>query len=333
MTICMYCESDKSVVKKGFNQLKNGTRLQRYLCRSCNKQFNDRTGTPMSRLRKDSTQMAKVLHMRSEGLGIRATGRVEGISHGTVIHWERRLSAQADNWSPSALVDSDITVEGDELYTKVAKNQPAHQSCGWTLTLLERHSRYWIGAIAGSKDDNLFRLGMEVMWNWVMLAAYVCFFTDGEARYSKYFWQLAHVWLHPCETTPESGCRKVWRQGIDVASKVKKSQGRRRVRRSKPEHPFTAISPNVDVHANHNEALNSSIRRRCSAYRRRQNHYAKNIDGLNRAVTVLRLIHNWVRPHPSLGKNVTPAMAIGFINRPVSFLELLSSRGFQSLPL
>jgi hypothetical protein len=29
------------------------------------------------------------------------------------------------------------------------------------------------------------------------------------------------------------------------------------------------------VHANHNEALNSSIRRRCSAYRRRQNHYAK----------------------------------------------------------
>ena len=30
----MYCESDKSVVKKGFNQLKNGTRLQRYLCGS-----------------------------------------------------------------------------------------------------------------------------------------------------------------------------------------------------------------------------------------------------------------------------------------------------------
>lgn len=326
MSICLYCESNKNVVKKGFNQLQNGTRLQRYLCRSCNKQFNDRTGTPMSRLRKDSTQVVKVLHMRSEGLGVRATCRVEGIAHGTVICWERRLSAHADNWSPSAQVNSDVIV-------KVGKNHPAHESCGWTLTLLERQSRYWIGAIAGNKDNNLFRLGMELMWNWVMLAAYVCVFTDGEARYSKYFWQLAHVWLNPCETTPEFGFHKVWRQGFEVASKVKKSQGRRRVRRSKPEHPFTAVSPDAEVHANHNEALNSSIRRRCSAYRRRQNHYAKNVDGLNRAVTVLSLIHNWVRPHPSLGKNVTPAMAIGFINRPISFLEILSSRGFHSLPL
>jgi hypothetical protein len=44
----------------------------------------------------------------------------------------------------------------------------------------------------------------------------------------------------------------------------------------------------------------SALRRRCSAYRRRQNLYAKNTEGLQRAVTVQRLVHNWVRPHGGL---------------------------------
>ena len=86
-----------------------------------------------------------------------------------------------------------------------------------------------------------------------------------------------------------------------------------------------------DVHANHNEANNSALRRGCSAYRRRQNLYAKNTQGLQRAVTVQRLVHNWVRPHMSLGKNKTPAMVIGLYHRPISMLELLSLRGFTSL--
>jgi hypothetical protein len=37
----------------------------------------------------------------------------------------------------------------------------------------------------------------------------------------------------------------------------------------------------------------------------------------------------WVRPHWGLGKNKTPAMAMGYLERPVTMLELLSSRSFQ----
>jgi hypothetical protein len=129
--------------------------------------------------------------------------------------------------------------------------------------------------------------------------------------------------------------------------KVKGSQGSPHIEWLKQEHPFTAISPKSDVHANHNEAQNSSLRRRASAclvalfasgnptgahrYHRRQNHYAKVVEGLQRALNVQRLIHNWVRPHWSLGKSETPAMAIGYITRPVTMLELLSLRCFQSI--
>ena len=77
--------------------------------------------------------------------------------------------------------------------------------------------------------------------------------------------------------------------------------------------------------------VNSALRRRCSAYRRRQNLYAKNTEGLQRAVTVQRLVHNWVRPHVGLGKNKTPVTAIGLYHRPLSKLELLSLRGFHFL--
>ena len=101
----------------------------------------------------------------------------------------------------------------------------------------------------------------------------------------------------------------------------------------KVDHPFTAISPSSAVHANHNEAHNATLRRRCSAYRRRQNLYAKVKTALQRTLDVQRLIHNWVRPHWGLGSKVTPAMAMGFISRPITMHELLNSRGFQSLPL
>ncbi|MCA6501443.1 MAG: hypothetical protein IM583_02645 [Pseudanabaena sp. M114S2SP2A07QC] len=72
---------------------------------------------------------------------------------------------------------------------------------------------------------------------------------------------------------------------------------------------------------------------RCSAYRRKQNLYAKNTKGLQRAVTVQRLVHNWVIPRVGLGKNKTPVMAIGLYYRPLSMLELLSLRGFLSLTI
>lgn len=173
---------------------------------------------------------------------------------------------------------------------------------------------------------------MTLLWQWVAAAQFIRLFTDGEPRYAQWFWKLAHVWLQHSTLPATYPHRKVWREGIEVASNVKGSQGHRRIKRPHAEHPFTSLSDDSEVHANHNEAHNSSIRRRCSAYRRKQNHYAKTVDGLNRAICSLRLIHNWVRPHPSLEKKTTPAMAMGFIDRPITLLEMLCSKGLQDIP-
>ncbi|MBD2189218.1 hypothetical protein H6F41_13825 [Pseudanabaena sp. FACHB-723] len=199
------------------------------------------------------------------------------------------------------------------------------------MTFIERKSRYWIEARAGLKTTELFAKATKTAWEWTKASQYIRWFTDGERRYAQQLWQMANVYLKSNEVSREYGHWKVWRHGLEVAIKIKGSQGKCRVEWLKTEHPYTAISDKSDVHANHNEANNSALRRRCSAYRRRQNLYAKNTEGLQRAITVQRLIHNWVRPHVGLGKNKTPAMAIGLFHRPLSILELLSSRGFYCL--
>ena len=118
---CPHCQSEKTV-KNGTAKLKDNSRRQNYRCRNCNKRFNERTNTPMARLRTPVETVSAAINVRGEGLGVRATGRSFGKSHATIIRWERRLQTQGGEWSPPAPEKSDITVEGDEVYTRVGKN-------------------------------------------------------------------------------------------------------------------------------------------------------------------------------------------------------------------
>jgi hypothetical protein len=78
----------------------------------------------MARLRTSSTLVALAMNVRTEGMGVRATGRSFGKSHSTILRWEHRLAQHINGWSPPAPPGSDITVEGDEGYTRVGENLP-----------------------------------------------------------------------------------------------------------------------------------------------------------------------------------------------------------------
>lgn len=120
---CPYCHSDQ-LTKRGFDPLADGSRLQRYQCKACRKRFNERSGTPMARLRTPPSVVSFAISARSEGMGLRATGRTFGKSHRTIIRWESRLAAQSEAWSPPAPSGKDVTIEGDEVYTRVGENLP-----------------------------------------------------------------------------------------------------------------------------------------------------------------------------------------------------------------
>jgi transposase-like protein len=120
---CIHCQSE-TVVKNGTRRLQDGQVVQYYRCRECHRNFNERTGTPMARLRTPSSVVEFAMKNRSEGMGARATGRVYDKSHGTILRWEERLADHVDTWSPPAPEGSTVTLEGDEVYTRVGENLP-----------------------------------------------------------------------------------------------------------------------------------------------------------------------------------------------------------------
>lgn len=85
----------------------------------------------MSRLRHSSAKVALAMKMRAEGNGLRATGRILGKSHATIIGWEKHLEKMEAKWAPTAPEGGDVTLEGDELYTRVKKTfLPLNQKVG-----------------------------------------------------------------------------------------------------------------------------------------------------------------------------------------------------------
>lgn len=140
-----------------------------------------------------------------------------------------------------------------------ARTFPPWLSEGWTIHFVERDSRYWLEARAGLKDEALFEESVKAAWDWAKPSSSIRWFTDGERRYSKKLWKLASVYLPGSATTEVYPFRKVWREGLEVAIKIKGSQGKPRIEWVKQEHPYTAVSPKSEVHANHNEALNSAL--------------------------------------------------------------------------
>ena len=84
--------------------------------------------------------------------------------------------------------------------------------------------------------------GSFCSWQWAARGEFVRWFSDEERRYAQELWKLASVIFKYQEVSAQYGHLKVWREGKDVAIKIKGSQGRPRIESVKPEHPFTAIS-------------------------------------------------------------------------------------------
>jgi hypothetical protein len=89
-----------------------------------------------------------------------------------------------------------------------------------------------------------------------------------------------------------------------------------------PEHTGTRQNiEDKEIHANHVEALNSSIGQRLSCYRRKTNRYAKDILPLQRRLDAKMVLHNFVWPHFTLKE--VPAVALGILEKGLSWFKLL----------
>jgi hypothetical protein len=192
-------------------------------------------------------------------------------------------------------------IEGDELYTRVHKNVAPDESRGWTIVLMDRATRFLWEMQCGRKERKLFQQAMELLCEVIQQTSDLTLLTDGERRYGS-------LWFEICSEVLRIGKRgrpkKTLRKGVKVRLKHKGSQRHKRGRKRPkyqtpyPEHPDTAQPlATAEIHAHHLEAFNTSLRRRCAAYRRRTNTYAKNQTRLQERLDVYWIVHNFVRAH------------------------------------
>jgi hypothetical protein len=281
----------------------------------------------MESLKSPISKVALALKMRSEGLGLRATGRVLGSDKKTISNWESRFAEQKSTLMLYSLCYDfiSLTFEGDELYTIVGNRTDPSESKGWTAVIIERSSRFIVDQKCGEKNENLFRAVMENVCAFLDKTGDITFFSDGERRYGNTLFKM-------CSEVLETGKRgrppRVLPRGVKARVKNKGSQknkkGCKRPKYQAPwrEHPDTEDCQDSEINANHLEAQNASTRRRNSAFRRRTNTYAKTTGGLQRTLDVHQIIHNFVRPHWTTG--VVPAVALGIISNAFTLIDILT---------
>lgn len=319
---CPDCESPSLTLFNRYPTQSNGTRCL-YQCNCCGLRFSETAGTPMENLKTPISKVASVIVLRSEGLGIRATARSLKVKPREVTKWEARFAGQKAALKLYAQVHKflQLTFEADEVYTRVGKNLPPAESEGWTMVVMERASRYLAELECGIKDQELFE---QVLTDVLKFATKdMSFFSDGERRYGLTLFQLCQQRI---------GRRKVLPAWLQVRLKNKGSQdaknSRLKYEKPVPHAPGPDHIEEKEIHANHVEAYNASLRRRCSAMRRRTNTYAKHKQGLQRALDLQWVMHNFVRPHFTTGE--IPAVALGLHDQGFSVSELLMMRPLAS---
>ena len=215
-------------------------------------------------------------------------------------------------------------IEGDELYTRVKKNVAPDQSQGWTIVLMDRATRFLWAMQCGRKDRKLFKNAMRLLGHVIEHTGDLTLLTDGERRYGSLLFELCSEALR---TGKRGRPKKTLRQGVKVRLKNKGTQRHKRgPKRPKyqapyPEHPDT-LQPvaTTEIHANHLEAFHTSLRRRCAAYRRRTNMYAKHTGRLQERLDVYWIVHNFVRVHFTTRQ--VPAVALGVLESGLSLHEI-----------
>jgi hypothetical protein len=296
------------------------------MCTACGKIFSETKNTILAGIKKPLILIVQVLKSRSEGLGFNAACRVYSIAKNTLLKWEKGFSGLTETLMLYALMHTFLSqvIEGDELYTKVGKNVAVEDCEGWTIILMDRASRFIWELRCGKKNRTLFFHAIQLLRDVIDNTEDVALITDGERRYGNILFEI-------CNEVVRSGKQgrppKKLRKGVKVRIKNKGSQ-RSKNKRDKyesphPEHPGTLQNiDNKEVHANHVEAYNASLRRSNSAYRRKTNTYAKTVTGLQRTLAIQWIVHNFIRRHFSTKQ--VPAVSLGILEKGISWEQMFT---------
>lgn len=325
MPSCPTCHG-REMKRHTIYKTKNHGQRVIFQCDACGRYFSQTSNTFLTGIRKPISLIVQVITARTEGMGVNAACRTFNLAKNTLINWEVRFAGIKATLLLYALLHCylKLIIEGDEVYTRVGRNVPPNESLGWTVVLMDRASRFLWELQCGRKDRKLFRKALRTLQELITRTGDITLITDGERSYGSVLFEICYELVR---TGKRGRPRKTLKKGTKVRIKNKGSQAHKRgPKRPKyeapcPEHPETMQDiNNGDIHANHCESFNSSLRRRNSTFRRETNTYAKNEEGLQRTLNVYWVVHNFMRPHFTTKE--VPAIVLGILDKRLSWNEL-----------
>lgn len=117
MRTCPRCTG--KLIKYGFLKKE---KLQRYRCKKCAKSFSEASNRTFGTLRSKPDKILLVLKLLTEGMGIRAAGRVANCHRDTVLRILKHAGRRSYDLLKTKLVDVLVKhVEADEIWTYVLR--------------------------------------------------------------------------------------------------------------------------------------------------------------------------------------------------------------------
>jgi transposase-like protein len=108
---------------------RNGVRYVR--CRTCRAEFSERKGTPLFDLKVPQAKAIDTVKHLAEGVGVRATARLTGVSRDTVGRILKRVGLHAKATHDAHVQGLDIPeAQMDEMWSFVGKKRQTAQRSG-----------------------------------------------------------------------------------------------------------------------------------------------------------------------------------------------------------
>jgi transposase-like protein len=172
--------------------LKSGEQRSIFCCQECGNYFSETNNTPLAGLKTPLSRISTVVEAVNDGMGLNAACRTFHVGKNSIKRWLSRLGGLKETLLLYALCHQfiQLLIEGDELYTKVGQNKPAHLSEGWTVVLMDRASRFIWELECGERNADLFERAMATLAQVIEQTDDLTLFTDGERRYGNVLFEI-----------------------------------------------------------------------------------------------------------------------------------------------
>lgn len=316
MRTCPSCKG--KLIKYGFLKKE---KTQRYKCTKCRKLCSDAKNRTYGTLRTKPEKIDMVVNLLAEGVGIRASGRLANVHRNTVLRILRHAGKRSLALLERKLIDVPVKhVQADEIHTFVLKKNPNADpeldlnpwGDYYIFLALESETKLLLMPTIGKRTDNTTEI-----------------FADAMARATTGRFQLTTDGFRPYKKK----MKQALGDRIDFAQFYKEYNMLSALRTKHPDwysgpkvgHYVRCGGPEVSrITTAHVERVNLSLRTFNRRFNRKTICFSKDEEYLAYSVWLFTAHYNFCRPHGSLAKKTTPAMASALADKPLSIHELLT---------